>query len=209
MLQNPKKKQKENAPIKGIKEQGGNRGLSNNSNYTNMPQGKQYNQQSKSQRDRSGWKSNTNNKSSTQRNRDRIRNNNTNNKKNTPTNNNANKNNNYNENHNITTTSKPSNNTQNKEKFHKIKAVCRLRPSTDNDAKIPIYSFDDTKITVTKHRRKFDGGEEEVRRRFTLDRIYASDTEQTTIFEATSGMFESALNGERVCIFAYGQTGSG
>lgn len=44
---------------------------------------------------------------------------------------------------------------------------------------------------------------------FTFDKIFKEDANQEDIFEESSEMIKSVMEGHKVCIFAYGETGSG
>ncbi|CCW60828.1 unnamed protein product [Phytomonas sp. EM1] len=44
---------------------------------------------------------------------------------------------------------------------------------------------------------------------FEFDEVYPPDASQTKVFEDTSPLIDSVVDGYNVCIFAYGQTGSG
>lgn len=44
---------------------------------------------------------------------------------------------------------------------------------------------------------------------FEFDHVFAPDTTQEKVYEETSGVVASVLDGYNVCVFAYGQTGSG
>lgn len=46
-------------------------------------------------------------------------------------------------------------------------------------------------------------------KKFEFDQVYPPDTTQLKVFEDTSPLIDSVVDGYNVCIFAYGQTGSG
>ena len=49
----------------------------------------------------------------------------------------------------------------------------------------------------------------ESRTTYIYDRVFSLSTTQSEVFEEVAPFLQSALDGEKVCIFAYGQTGSG
>ncbi len=47
------------------------------------------------------------------------------------------------------------------------------------------------------------------KREYAFDAVFPAEASQTTVFEDTRHLVQSAVDGYNVCIFAYGQTGSG
>lgn len=87
-----------------------------------------------------------------------------------------------------------------------IRVYARIRPLTQAEqsdpekSKIVVNAEDDFSITVeTKNGKKT----------FNFDSCFNPDTTQEQVYEETSRLMQSAVDGYNVCIFAYGQTGSG
>ncbi|OAF70634.1 hypothetical protein A3Q56_01610 [Intoshia linei] len=86
----------------------------------------------------------------------------------------------------------------------KIRVYCRVRPLSYSEK-----NRNNTNIvnSIDEYTMKIKGphGEKE----FQFDKIFMPASAQRDIFDDTSNLIQSAIDGFNVCIFAYGQTGSG
>ena len=91
-----------------------------------------------------------------------------------------------------------------------IRVFCRIRPpSRDEDA------FDESNLSIDR-KGEFAGRRLDIappdapkKYKFTFDRVFATNSNQKSVFDEISLLVQSALDGYKVCIFTYGQTGSG
>ncbi|KAK9798229.1 hypothetical protein WJX73_010651 [Symbiochloris irregularis] len=85
-----------------------------------------------------------------------------------------------------------------------IRVFCRVRPpgTTGDPAPSCMELGVDGEVAAYNPR---DGK----RRLFKFDRVFGPEASQTGVYEDTSALIRSVLDGFNVCIFAYGQTGSG
>ncbi|KPA82638.1 putative C-terminal motor kinesin [Leptomonas pyrrhocoris] len=86
-----------------------------------------------------------------------------------------------------------------------IRVYCRVRPMLQKELDggyTDVMSFpteDEVKFTDASGRPKL----------FEFDEVYSPADPQSKVFEDTSPLIDSVVDGFNVCIFAYGQTGSG
>ncbi|ESL09863.1 hypothetical protein TRSC58_02412 [Trypanosoma rangeli SC58] len=86
-----------------------------------------------------------------------------------------------------------------------IRVYCRVRPmapkeiSDGHSSVMEFPSTDELKFLDVNGRPKL----------FEFDEVYSPSATQAKVFEDTSPLIDSVVDGYNVCIFAYGQTGSG
>ncbi|KAG1664095.1 hypothetical protein FOA52_013279 [Chlamydomonas sp. UWO 241] len=100
-----------------------------------------------------------------------------------------------------------------------IRVFCRVRPvsaaevaSADHDASLALdfpESNDLLSAPIGLQVPSRDGNAMLNRHAFSFDRVFTPTAGQEAVFEEISELVQSALDGQKVCIFAYGQTGSG
>ncbi|KAF3023111.1 kinesin-like nuclear fusion protein [Neopestalotiopsis sp. 37M] len=95
-----------------------------------------------------------------------------------------------------------------------IRVMCRIRPGRDDSGNAQIQTdvgeYDDHigKMTLMVPIKKYDG-EQLVDRSYDFERVFEQQEGNKVVFEEISQLVQSALDGQKVCVFAYGQTGSG
>ncbi|KAG7318564.1 hypothetical protein KOW79_018319 [Hemibagrus wyckioides] len=86
----------------------------------------------------------------------------------------------------------------------KIRVFCRIRPQTRAElvrgSSTIVSCLDDYTVILETPRGP---------REFQFDRIFTTEHTQDDVFQESSRLIQSAIDGFNVCIFAYGQTGSG
>lgn len=88
-----------------------------------------------------------------------------------------------------------------------IRVYCRVRPMSEKELSnghtsiVEFPSEDELRLVDPSN-----GGRVRV---FEFDAVFSPETSQTKVFEDTSPLIDSVVDGFNVCIFAYGQTGSG
>ncbi|KAI5625262.1 kinesin-like protein KIN-14E, partial [Silurus asotus] len=86
----------------------------------------------------------------------------------------------------------------------KIRVFCRIRPQTRAElakgSNTIVSCLDDYSVILETPRGP---------REFQFDRIFTTEHTQDDVFQESSRLIQSAIDGFNVCIFAYGQTGSG
>jgi kinesin family protein C2/C3 len=96
-----------------------------------------------------------------------------------------------------------------------IRVFCRVRPMLDAAGEhiegTVSTEVDDTtdSISVVGNRANAYKPQEIKQKKFSFDRVFAMDSSQEAIYDETSAVVTSVMDGYNVCIFAYGQTGSG
>ncbi|ORC92506.1 C-terminal motor kinesin [Trypanosoma theileri] len=86
-----------------------------------------------------------------------------------------------------------------------IRVYCRVRPMLQTELKdghknvMQFPSTDELKLVDQNGRPKL----------YEFDEVYPPEAPQSKVFEDTSPLIDSVVDGYNVCIFAYGQTGSG
>jgi Kinesin motor domain/Starch binding domain/PLAT/LH2 domain len=94
-----------------------------------------------------------------------------------------------------------------------IRVFCRVRPPKPSDH--PSASADGSVSAAVRFPDIELGGDdmsssiEVSQRRFDFDHVFPPHASQASVYEETSGVVASVLDGYNVCVFAYGQTGSG
>lgn len=95
-----------------------------------------------------------------------------------------------------------------------IRVMCRIRPGRNDSGHALIQTdvgdYDDQigKMTVQVPTKKYNG-EELLDKSFNFERIFTQQEGNRAVFDEISQLVQSALDGQKVCIFCYGQTGSG
>ncbi|ORY71007.1 P-loop containing nucleoside triphosphate hydrolase protein [Pseudomassariella vexata] len=96
-----------------------------------------------------------------------------------------------------------------------IRVMCRIRPGRNEtgnaEIKTELGDYDDHmgKMTVMVPSNKYDGQEVLQPKQYDFERVFEQHEGNRAVFEEISQLIQSALDGQRVCIFCYGQTGSG
>eukprot|EP00826_Nyctotherus_ovalis_P061687 TRINITY_DN8800_c0_g2_i1.p1 TRINITY_DN8800_c0_g2~~TRINITY_DN8800_c0_g2_i1.p1 ORF type:complete len:624 (-),score=98.68 TRINITY_DN8800_c0_g2_i1:196-1965(-) len=87
-----------------------------------------------------------------------------------------------------------------------IRVFCRVKPSPNSVVLFPelMSSLESEKVCVSA--LAIASSPKAV---YVFDRVFTPSATQEHIFNEVSQFLQSALDGEKVCIFAYGQTGSG
>lgn len=95
-----------------------------------------------------------------------------------------------------------------------IRVMCRIRPGRNDSGNAQIQTeigeYDDQmgKMKVMVPTKKYNG-EELVDKSYDFERIFTQQEGNRAVFDEISQLVQSALDGQKVCIFCYGQTGSG
>ncbi|KAJ8262913.1 hypothetical protein COCON_G00153700 [Conger conger] len=86
----------------------------------------------------------------------------------------------------------------------KIRVFCRIRPmnrtETAGGSKPVVDCVDEYSVVVETPRGL---------KEFQFDKVFSTASSQEEVFQDTSRLIQSAIDGFNVCIFSYGQTGSG
>eukprot|EP00736_Rhodelphis_marinus_P011883 Rmarinus@m.599 len=82
-----------------------------------------------------------------------------------------------------------------------IRVYCRVRPVKTGEEDATSVTPPDTLCVYDSRRMGI--------KPFTFDRVFGPQSTQEDVFEDTSPLLQSVIDGFNVCIFAYGQTGSG
>ena len=87
-----------------------------------------------------------------------------------------------------------------------IRLFCRIRPLSNSE-----LEREESKQMIVVAEDEFTAtvfGKQQPHK-YTFDSVFGPDSTQKQIFDETSRLVQSAIDGYNVCIFAYGQTGSG
>ncbi|MQL74811.1 hypothetical protein Taro_007181 [Colocasia esculenta] len=87
-----------------------------------------------------------------------------------------------------------------------IRVYCRIRPSSNTEAKSAIDLIGDDGSLVIMNPLKMKG---DSRKAFQFNKVFGSTATQEEVYRDTQSLIRSVMDGYNVCIFAYGQTGSG
>lgn len=96
-----------------------------------------------------------------------------------------------------------------------IRVMCRIRPGRNDsgnahiDTEVGDYDDHIGKMTVMVPTKNYLGDEILEPRGYDFERVFVQQESNKIIFEEISQLVQSALDGQKVCIFCYGQTGSG
>ncbi|KAH8652207.1 P-loop containing nucleoside triphosphate hydrolase protein [Xylariales sp. PMI_506] len=96
-----------------------------------------------------------------------------------------------------------------------IRVMCRIRPGRNDTGNAQIETeigdYDDHigKMTVMVPTKNYLEQELLEPRGYDFERVFVQDEGNKVVFEEISQLVQSALDGQKVCIFCYGQTGSG
>lgn len=96
-----------------------------------------------------------------------------------------------------------------------IRVMCRVRPGRNESGNAQIETevgdYDDHigKMTVMVPTKNYLGEELLEPRAYDFERVFEQSEGNKVVFEEISQLVQSALDGQKVCIFCYGQTGSG
>eukprot|EP01017_Pseudomicrothorax_dubius_P031054 TRINITY_DN3924_c0_g2_i10.p1 TRINITY_DN3924_c0_g2~~TRINITY_DN3924_c0_g2_i10.p1 ORF type:complete len:797 (+),score=221.75 TRINITY_DN3924_c0_g2_i10:558-2948(+) len=86
----------------------------------------------------------------------------------------------------------------------KIRVFCRIRPASkvelEQRSRVVVTSLDDYSVVVDTRTGQ---------KSFNFDSVFGPTSTQDQVFEDSSQLVRSFLDGYNVCVFAYGQTGSG
>ena len=99
-----------------------------------------------------------------------------------------------------------------------IRVFCRVRPLGEESEETAKITFPESEFGEEELKDIEVKGPEEMSslgkattktHQFSFDRVFNPSSSNSEIFDETSQLIQSALDGYNVCIFAYGQTGSG
>ncbi|KAI0124054.1 P-loop containing nucleoside triphosphate hydrolase protein [Xylariales sp. AK1849] len=96
-----------------------------------------------------------------------------------------------------------------------IRVMCRIRPGRNDTGnaqmETEIGDYDDHigKMTLMVPNKNYLGEEYLDPRAYDFERVFERHEGNKVVFEEISQLVQSALDGQKVCIFCYGQTGSG
>ncbi|KAI1864992.1 uncharacterized protein JN550_008538 [Neoarthrinium moseri] len=96
-----------------------------------------------------------------------------------------------------------------------IRVMCRIRPGRNDSGNAQIETevgdYDDHvgKMTVMVPTKNYLEQELLEPRSYDFERVFEQQEGNKVVFEEISQLVQSALDGQKVCIFCYGQTGSG
>lgn len=96
-----------------------------------------------------------------------------------------------------------------------IRVMCRIRPGRNDGQNAQIATeigdYDDQfgKMTVMVPAKNYMEQEVLEPRQYDFERVFVQNESNKKVFDEISQLVQSALDGQRVCIFCYGQTGSG